>query len=69
MEDNLKIIKVEQLSNHWSDLHLILYLSSGDQTQIMNARNEDDLQWKTTSKYLRWNISATADWIFLKFKI
>jgi hypothetical protein len=29
---------------------------------------EDDLQWKTTSKYKKLNISATADWIFLKFE-
>ena len=50
-EDNLKILKVEHLSNHWSDLSQILNLSSGDQTKIKNAWNEDDLQWKTTSKY------------------
>jgi hypothetical protein len=41
MEDNLKILKVEYLSNHWSDLPQILNLSSGDQTK--NAWNEDDL--------------------------
>ena len=29
---------------------------------------EDDLQWKTTSKYLKLNISATTDRIFLKFE-
>ena len=51
MEDDLKISKVEYLSNHWSDLPQILNLSSGDQTKIKNAWNEDDLQWKTTSKY------------------
>ena len=29
---------------------------------------EDELQWKTTSKYYNLNISATTDQIFLKFK-
>ena len=49
MEDDLKILKVEYLSNHSSDPPQILNLSSGDQTKIKNAWNEDDLQWKTTS--------------------
>ena len=31
------------------------------------ALNEDDLQWKTTSTYLKWKISATTDWISFKF--
>jgi hypothetical protein len=30
MEDNLKILKVDYLSNHWSDLPQILSLSSED---------------------------------------
>ena len=30
--------------------------------------NEDNLQWKTTSKYRKWNISATTGWIVLKFE-
>ena len=50
MEDNLKILKVEYLSNRWSDFSQILNLSWGDQTKIKNAWNEDDLQWKTTIK-------------------
>ena len=29
---------------------------------FVNHLNEDDLQWKTTSKYQKWNISATAYW-------
>ena len=33
MEDNLKILKVEYLSNHWSDLSQIWNLSSGDQNK------------------------------------
>ena len=28
-----------------------------------------DLQLNTTSKYQKWNISATTDWIFPKSKI
>ena len=39
------------LSNHSSDLPQILNLGWGDQTKIEDSWNEDDLQWKTTSKY------------------
>ena len=45
---NVPNLKFEYLSNHWSDLPQILNLSLGDQAQIKNASNEDDLQWKTT---------------------
>jgi hypothetical protein len=34
MEDDLKIINVEYLSNYWLDLIQILNLSSRDQTKI-----------------------------------
>jgi hypothetical protein len=44
MEDDLKILKVEYLSNHWLDLPQISNLSLGDQTKIKNTWNEDDLQ-------------------------
>ena len=37
MEDDLKILKVEFLSNHWSDFPQILDLSLGDQTKIKKA--------------------------------
>ena len=63
MEDYLKILKVEYISNHWSDFPKILNLSLGDQTKIKNAWNEE-LKWKTTSKYYKMNISATTDRIF-----
>ena len=46
MEDDLQVLKVEYLSNRWSELPQIWNLNSGDQTKI--AWNEDDLQWKTT---------------------
>ena len=36
MEDDLEILKVEYLSNHWSDHPKILNLSWGDQTKIEN---------------------------------
>jgi hypothetical protein len=61
MEDDLKKVKVEYLSNYSLDPPQILNLSSGDQTKYKilemkttsNGRRppmEDDLQWKTTSK-------------------
>jgi hypothetical protein len=34
MEDDLKILKVDYLSNHRPELPQILNLSSGDQTEI-----------------------------------
>ena len=51
MEDDLKLLKVEYLSNHWPDLPQILNFSSGDQTEIKNTWNEDDIELKKTSKY------------------
>ena len=42
MKDNLKMYKVEYLSNHWLDLPQILNLSSGDQTKIKNVWREED---------------------------
>ena len=50
-EDDLKILKVKYISNHWSDFPQILKLKLKEQTKIKNASNEDDLQWKTTSTY------------------
>ena len=41
MEEDLKILKVEYISNRWSDPPQILDLSSGDQTKMKNAWNED----------------------------
>ena len=55
MEDGLKILKVEYLSNHLLNLSQILNLSLDDQTIMYN---EDDLKWK---------ISATAYRIIPKF--
>jgi spore cortex formation protein SpoVR/YcgB (stage V sporulation) len=68
MEDDLKILKVEYLRNRWLDLRHILNLCSGDQTKIKNTLNEVDRKWKTTTKYQKLNISATTDWVFLKFQ-
>jgi hypothetical protein len=41
MEDDLKILYVEYISNHWTDLTQILNLSLGDQTKIKKTFNED----------------------------
>ena len=73
MEEYLKILKVEYLSNHWLDLTQIWNLTYWDQTRVykgMKLRRppmEDNLQWKMTSKYEKLNISVTTDLIFLKF--
>ena len=50
MEDDLKILKVEYLSNNSLDHTQILTLSFKDQT-IFCPSNEGDLQGKTTSEY------------------
>jgi hypothetical protein len=47
LEDDLKILMVEYLSNPLLDLAHILNLRLGDRTRI--AVDEDDLLWKTTS--------------------
>ena len=44
MEDDLKILKVKYLINHWLDLSQILNWSSGDQTKVNAAWNEDNLK-------------------------
>ena len=50
MEDDLKILKVEYLSNHWLDLTRIWNLRLGDQTKLYKCvkwrqpRIEDDLK-------------------------
>ncbi len=49
MEDDLKLLKVEYLSNHWLEFPQISNLSLGDHTKIKNAWNKDDLQCKLTS--------------------
>jgi hypothetical protein len=46
MEDDLKILKVEYLSNHRSDLPQISNSDKGDQTQIKFGLN---FEMKTTS--------------------
>ena len=51
MEDNIKILEVEYLNNHWSDLTQILNLSLDDHTKLKISWNEDYLHSKKTSKY------------------
>ena len=47
MEDDLKILKVEYLSNRLLDHTQILNLSLDDQVIFWNLQNEDYLQQKT----------------------
>ena len=52
MEDDLKKLKVKYLSNQLLDHTQILYVILDDQTIFFDFFfNEDNLQWKTTSKY------------------
>ena len=51
MEDDLKILKVEYLSNRLLDHTQILNLDLGNQSKVFKYFNEDDHPWKTTSKY------------------
>ena len=49
MEDNLKILKAEYLSNHLLDHTQILNLDLDDQTIFYKSWDENNLQWKMTS--------------------
>ena len=57
MEDNLKIYKVEYISNHWSDLTQILDLSLGYKTKLYKCfksrrpQTEDDLKVEYLRNY------------------
>ena len=74
MEDDLKMWKVEYLSNHWLDLTQIWNLIYWDQTKVQKGIEwrwpsmEADLQRKMTSKYENENISANTDRMLLKFE-
>ena len=50
MEDDLKISKVEYLSNRILDPAQILNLDLGDQSKVFKYFNEDNQTWKTTTK-------------------
>ena len=67
MEDDLKILQVEYLSNHLLDIAQILNLSLDDQTSLYmvqihtNSLNKEKLQWKMTSNGGRlFNLSLQA---------
>jgi hypothetical protein len=62
MEDDHIISKVEYLSDSLLDQTL----TSTTKAKYSNTSNEDDLPWKTISKYYKWNISATTYGILLK---
>ena len=57
MVDDLKILKVEYLSNSLLHHTQIVYFI------FLDPQNEDKLKWKRTWKYQKWNISATTVWI------
>ena len=46
MEDDFKILKVEYLSNYWSDFPQILNLSKGDQTKIKMLKTKMTSNWR-----------------------
>ena len=52
-EDDLKILKVEYVSNSLFDHTQILNLDFGNQNKpsFVNRSSEDNVQWKTTSKF------------------
>ena len=52
MEDDLKQLKVEYLSNHWSDLHQISNLSLGDHIKLKNSWNEENYFFTTDTLLL-----------------
>ena len=58
MEDDLKILKMEYLSNHLLDPNFRL-----PKIKCTNPLNEDNLQSKMTPKYQKGKISATTVWI------
>ena len=63
MEDDLKIFKVEYLSNHRLDLTQIWDLSLDYQTKHYKGFK---LRWPQTEEDLKiskWSISGTTDWI------
>ena len=64
MEDDLKIFKVEYLSNHWLDLPQTLNLRSGDKIKNKHAWNEEDLQYKKTTSHNGRQPQNIKSWIF-----
>ena len=62
MEDDLKITKVEYLSNHLLDPNFRLKIRL-PKIKCTNPWYEDDLQLKMSSKYQKGKISATTVWI------
>ena len=52
MEDDIKLLEVEYLSNHWSDLSQMLNLSSGDQPKVEdNGRQPKTIKIEYLSNY------------------
>ena len=69
MEDDFNTLKVEYLSNRWSDLVQILNLDFKETKPMgTNDLNRRQPQQKMTSKYQKLNISATTGQILSKFE-
>jgi hypothetical protein len=51
------------------DLYNNLYVGSVDHKETYKFSNKKYILGKTTSKYKKWNISATTGLILLKFKL
>ena len=64
MEYDLKISKVEYLSNHLLDHTQILSLCLDDQIIFYKYFK---IRQTSMEEYIKWNISATSCWIMLKF--
>ena len=55
MEDDLKVLKVEYLSDHWSDDTQILNLHRGDQTQVKKCLKWRRIPIEDDLKTIKWN--------------
>ena len=60
MKDYLKIHDVEYLSNHLSDLTVILNLNKGTNQKYTDNLNKDTTKKGTSYIYEKLNISATS---------
>ena len=60
MDDDLKISKVEYLSNHWSDHTQIQNVCSGNITEFKSTSNTDNLKQKisATNLTLFWSLNC-----------
>ena len=67
MEDDLKLLKVEYLSNHFLDHTQILNLD--DQTIFLKSSKWRRTPMKDNLKNQKWNITTTTVWIVNEFLV